>query len=76
MNNIDLDILEMYKLAAKKTKESGYPLTKDRIWDQYVSISFRAGMKQLLRPHKKEPYFEELKRLGIAIIICTDPRKK
>lgn len=65
MAELDTDRLEMYKLAAKKCREQGFPLTKDRIWDQYVSISIRSGMNDLLKPHKSEPYFEELKRLGL-----------
>lgn len=59
------DRLEMYKLAAKRCKEQGYPLTKDRIWDQVVALSIRAGMKHILEPHNAKPYFEELKQLGL-----------
>jgi len=60
--SLDIDTLELYKLAAKKCKEHGYPLTKDRIWDHVCSIGVRAG---IMKKHKSRPYFEELRRLGI-----------
>lgn len=62
---LNIDRLEMYKLAAKRAKEEGHELTKDRIWDQYIAISFRHGVKYLVKPHNDKPYFDELKRLGL-----------
>lgn len=58
--NLDQDKLEMYRLAIKKVKEAGYELTKDRIWDQYVTICMGTGMGCCLSKHKIEPYLREL----------------
>ena len=59
---INIDILELYKLAAKKCAEYGYPLTKDRIWDHVCSIGIRAG---IMKKHKSQFYFDELRKLGL-----------
>ena len=59
MKNED-DRFELYKLALKKVKEAGYPVTKNRVWDQFVSIAFRCGLRECLKPHDSEPYFQRL----------------
>ena len=59
------DRMELYKLALKKVKEAGYPVTRDRVWDQFVSIAVRSGLRELLEPHKSDPYFEQLRKEGL-----------
>jgi len=59
------DRMELYRLSARKVAEAGYPATKDRIWDQFVSIAVRSGLRELLKPHKSDPYFEQLKKEGL-----------
>lgn len=56
MQRLDPDILEGYRLAIKKTRQAGYPLTKDRIWDQYVAMAMASGMRTLLQKHRIEDY--------------------
>ena len=59
------DRMELYRLSARKVAEAGYPTTKDRIWDQFVSIAVRSGLRELLKPHKSDPYFEQLRKEGL-----------
>lgn len=63
MPELDSDRLQMYRLAIKKVREAGYPVTKDRIWDQFVSLCVSTGMGYCLAKHKIEPY---LLALGIG----------
>lgn len=57
---LDQDKLALYQIAIKRVKEAGYPLTRDRIWDQYVSIAMRSGMRGLVDRHWIEDYLDEL----------------
>lgn len=58
------DRMELYRLSARKVAEAGYPATKDRIWDMFVSIGIR-HYPELLKPHKSDPYFEQLRKEGL-----------
>ena len=60
MATLDPEILEAYRVAIKKVKQAGYPLTKDRIWDQYVTIAMGSGWRKLLEKHRTEDYLEVL----------------
>jgi len=55
------DRMELYRLSARKV---GYPATKDRIWDMFVSIAIR-HYPELLKPHRSQIYFEQLKKEGL-----------
>ena len=59
------DRMELYRLSARKVAEAGYPATKDRIWDQFVSIAVRSGLRELLEPHKSDPYLSQLRKEGL-----------
>ena len=61
---LDQDKLACYRIAIKKVKERGYPLTKDRIWDQYVNIALYSGIRDLLSKHRIEPYLDYLRQEG------------
>ena len=57
------DRLELYKLALKKVREAGYKPTKDRIWDQYVSIAMRQSLpRYFLEKHSFEKYWQMLEK--------------
>jgi len=58
------DRMELYRLAARKVKETGYPVTKDRVWDMFVSISIK-HYPECLKPHNSKIYFEALKKEGL-----------
>lgn len=58
--HLDPDKLAMYQLALKKVKQLGYPVTKDRIWDQYVALSMGSGIPSLLSKHKSDLYLREI----------------
>ena len=47
---------ELYRLSARKVAEAGYPVTRDRVWDQFVSIAVRSGLRELLKPHRSQIY--------------------
>lgn len=57
------DRLELYKLALKKVREAGYETTKDRVWDQYVSLAMRhCGTGYFLKKHDFEKYWQILEK--------------
>lgn len=58
------DRMELYRLSARKVAEAGYPTTKDRIWDMFVSIGIR-HYPELLKPHRSQIYFEQLLKEGL-----------
>ena len=64
-NTMHDDRMELYRLSARKVAEAGYPVTRDRVWDQFVSIAVRSGLRELLKPHKSDPYFEQLRKEGL-----------
>ena len=60
------DRMELYRLSARKVAEAGYPTTKDRIWDMFVSIAIRHYPDpELLKPHRSQIYFEQLRKEGL-----------
>jgi len=59
------DRMELYRLSARKVAEAGHPATKDRIWDQFVSIAVRSGLRELLKPHKSDLYLSQLRKEGL-----------
>lgn len=62
---LDQDKLDVYCMAARRVQRAGYQLTKDRLWDEYVSVALQSGMRGLLDPHRIEPYFSFLRSLGM-----------
>ena len=58
------DRLELYRLAARKVKETDYLPTKDRVWDMFVSIAIR-HYPECIKSHNSKPYFEALKKEGL-----------
>lgn len=59
---LDQHKLAGYRMAIKKVKECGYPLTKDRIWDQYVTIAMGSGIRSLLEKHRIDDYLSYLEQ--------------
>lgn len=57
---LDQNKLDVYRIAARRVQKAGYPLTKDRLWDEYVTIAMQSGMRGLLDKHRIEPYLELL----------------
>ena len=58
------DRFELYKLALKKVREAGYAPTRDRVWDQYVTLAVKHNLpKYFLEKHDFETYWEALKEL-------------
>ena len=45
---LDQNKLNIYRIAMRRVQEAGYPLTKDRLWDEYVTIAIQSGMRGLL----------------------------
>ena len=57
---LDQDRLDVYRIAARRVQKAGYQLTKDRLWDEYVTLAMQSGMRGLLDKHRIEPYLRAL----------------